>query len=77
MLGKKPDDMIGIDPDLAVTFLLTFLLSLWSKQIFAVMIKNDILAATYPYAIFLIMGLNYRPVYFAVSNIYFYNEKKN
>ena len=58
-----------------VTFLLTFLLSLWSKQIFSVMIKNEVLAATYPYAIFLIMGLNYRPVYFAVSNIYFYNEK--
>ena len=24
MGGQKPDDMIGIDPDLAVTFLLTF-----------------------------------------------------
>jgi O-antigen/teichoic acid export membrane protein len=39
------------------------------------MIKNETLASTYPYAILLIMALNYRPLYFAISNVYFYNER--
>lgn len=58
-----------------ITLVFTFLISLWCKQIFGIMVKNEVLSTTYIYAVFLIMALNYRPMYFAVSNIYFYNEK--
>ena len=53
----------------------TFLFSLWSKEIFAILIKNETLAQTYPYAAILIMALNYRPMYIAASNMFFYYEK--
>lgn len=58
-----------------ITMCGTFIVSLWSKELFGFLIKNEILSKTYPYAIVLIMGLNYRPMYIAASNIFFYNEK--
>lgn len=58
-----------------ITLSTTFLFSLWSKEIFALLIKNEKLAQTYPYAVILIMALNYRPMYIAVSNIFFYHEQ--
>lgn len=53
----------------------TFLFSLWSKEIFSILIRNQSLANTYPYAAILILALNYRPMYIAASNIYFYHEQ--
>lgn len=53
----------------------TSLFSLWSKEIFALLVKNETLAQTYPYAAVLIMALNYRPMYIAASNMFFYHEK--
>lgn len=58
-----------------ITLTSSFLLSLWSKEIFSLLISNEILSQTYPYAIILIMALNYRPMYIAASNMFFYYEK--
>lgn len=60
---------------LIITFLTCFLISLWSKEIFHLLIKNPNLAKAYPYAAILVMALCYRPMYFAASNIYFYYEE--
>src|SRR5690606_4007328 len=56
-------------------FTLTFLASLWLKEIFAILVKNEALAITYPIAIILIMAVNYRPMYFGSVNVLIYNEK--
>lgn len=60
---------------IAVTFFTCFIIALWSKEIFNILIKNPQLAQAYPYAAILIMALCYRPMYFAASNIYFYYEE--
>ncbi|MDE5886273.1 MAG: lipopolysaccharide biosynthesis protein [Muribaculaceae bacterium] len=58
-----------------ITFSICFLIALWSKEIFNILIKNPQLASAYPYAAILIMALCYRPMYFAASNIYFFYEE--
>ena len=58
----------------SITLFGTFLFSIWSKEIFNILISNVELASTYPYAILFIMTLNYRPMYVAVSNIFFLFE---
>lgn len=60
---------------LLLTFSATFLFSLWGKEIFALLIKNDVLSQTYPLGAVLILALNYRPMYIAASNIYFFHEQ--
>ena len=52
----------------------TFLFSLWSKEIFVFLIKNETLQKVYPLAIILVMAYNYRPMYVAASNMFFYHE---
>ncbi|MBD8017029.1 lipopolysaccharide biosynthesis protein [Kaistella pullorum] len=56
-------------------FTLTFLASLWLKEIFSILVKNKELATTYPIAIILIMAVNYRPMYFGSVNVLIYGEK--
>lgn len=56
-------------------FALTFLASIWLKEVFAILVKNDDLAETYPIAILLIMAVNYRPMYFGSVNVLIYGEK--
>lgn len=56
-------------------FSLTFLVSLWLKEIFFLLVKNNELAATYPVAILLIMAVNYRPMYFGSCGVILYGEK--
>ncbi|MBX9853817.1 MAG: oligosaccharide flippase family protein [Cytophagaceae bacterium] len=53
----------------------TFLLCLWIKEIFALMVNNDQLQSCYPYAVFIIMSYSYGPMYFASINLLFYHEK--
>ncbi|MFD3000200.1 lipopolysaccharide biosynthesis protein [Pontibacter toksunensis] len=53
----------------------TFLLALWMKEIFVLLIKNEALQAAYPLAIIILMGYNYRPMYLAVINLLVYKEK--
>jgi len=52
----------------------TFLFSLWSKEIFIFLIRNEGLQKMYPLAIILVMACNYRPMYVASSNMFFYHE---
>lgn len=53
----------------------TFFFCIWSKEAFYLLIKNDALRDSYPIAIILTMSCNYRPMYIASSNMFFYYEK--
>lgn len=53
----------------------TFVVSIWSKEIFGILMKSPALAATYPMSIWIIMSYNYRPMYFGANNKIFYLEK--
>jgi len=55
----------------------TFLLCLWLREFFSIMIKNADLAQMYPLGIIIIMGYNYRPMYFGANNALFFAEKTN
>lgn len=57
------------------TLTISFLLSLWSKELFAFLIRNDELAQMYYLGIWLIMAQAYRPMYLGFSSKYMYFEK--
>lgn len=79
-LFKKNDDY-GVKKMIyslqLVFFAITFLSSIWLKEIFMLMIKNETLKNTYPLAIILIMSYNYRPMYLGSANKLVYTEKTN
>ena len=58
-----------------VVFLAAFIISIWSKEIFGVLISNESLSAAYPFCIAYIMALCYRPMYVIASNYNFFYEK--
>lgn len=58
-----------------MAYSLTFLYSIWSRELYDILISNDEIAATYKYSIILIMALNYRPMYVYCINYFFYYEK--
>lgn len=61
---------------LQVTFFFgTFLLCLWLREVFSIMIRNPDLAKMYPLGIVIIMAYNYRPMYFGANNALFFAEK--
>jgi O-antigen/teichoic acid export membrane protein len=65
---------------LIYSFIIAFLIftsvvSLWSKEIFFMLIKNNELAQMYPLSIIIIMAFNYRTLYYGAVNIAFF--KKN
>lgn len=53
----------------------SFIVCLWFKEIFAILVNNDELQAAYPLAIIMIMGFNYRPLYSGFAIKLFYYEK--
>ncbi|WP_162488653.1 lipopolysaccharide biosynthesis protein [Pontibacter korlensis] len=53
----------------------TSLLSLWMKEIFQLLIKNDVLQQAYPLAIIILMGYNYKPMHLVVESRLFYQER--
>lgn len=55
-------------------FAAAFLLAIWSKEIFRLLLSNESLQSAYPYFILYIMALCYRPLYLNVSNYYFFHE---
>lgn len=57
-----------------MTYTLTFLYSVWSREVYDILISNDEIAATYKYSIILVMALNYRPLYVYCINYFFYYE---
>lgn len=59
----------------AIILIATFLFSIWSKEIFELLIKNNELKKIYPLAIILVMAYNYRSMYIASTNMFFYHEK--
>ena len=61
---------------LQITFIsFSFFVSLWCREIFHFLIKNDELNNVYPIAIIIIMGYAYRPMYWASVNKLFFIEK--
>jgi O-antigen/teichoic acid export membrane protein len=61
---------------LQITFLVgTFGCSIWLKEIFYLLIKNDVLREVYPLGIILVMAYNYRPMYLGANQRLFYLEK--
>jgi len=50
---------------------------LWMREIFIVLIKNEVLQQAYPLAIIILMGYNFRPMYLAVFNTLTYREHTN
>lgn len=57
-----------------MAYSLTFMYSLWSREVYDILISNDEIAATYKYSIILVMALNYRPLYVYCVNYFFYHE---
>ncbi|WP_299755472.1 lipopolysaccharide biosynthesis protein [uncultured Pontibacter sp.] len=55
--------------------LVTSLVSLWMKEIFLFLIKNESLQGAYSLAIIILMGYNYRPMHLAVISVLTYYEK--
>ncbi len=63
---------------LQLMFLLsTSLGSLWMKELFDVLIRNEELQEAFPLAIVILMGYNFRPMYLAASNLLSYREHTN
>lgn len=63
---------------LQVSFwIITFVLSLWMKEVFYLLIKNDVLKEMYPLAVIIVMAYNYRPMYFGANSKLFYAERTN
>ena len=58
-----------------IFFCVTFIPSIWLKEIFSLLIKNDELSKMYPLGIILLMSINYRPMYFGANSFLFFYEK--
>lgn len=60
---------------LQISFIIgTFSVAIWIKEIFQLLISNDELKKAYPFAVIIIMGYAYRPMYWSVVNKLFYEE---
>lgn len=57
-----------------IAYVFTFTFSLWSKEIYLLLVHNEELVNTYKLSIILIMALNYRPIYVYCSSYFFYHE---
>ncbi len=55
----------------------TFLLCLWLREFFSIMIRNADPAQMYPLGSSSLWGYNYRPMYFGANNALFFAEKTN
>ena len=58
-----------------VVCFVSFTLSIWLKEIFQVMVKNEDLANTYSMGIILTMAYAYKPMYTAMATVFYYHEK--
>ncbi|MBB1194696.1 lipopolysaccharide biosynthesis protein [Flavobacterium sp. SOK18b] len=57
--------------------LIPFLLSLWCKEMFLILVKNQDLQQVYPLAVIIIMSYSYRPLYWNVISRLQYNNLTN
>lgn len=60
---------------ISLVFSAAFLLALWSKEIFHILLSNENLQNAYTYFIVYIMAMCYRPLYLNVSYYYFFYER--
>ncbi|QCK15919.1 MATE family efflux transporter [Mangrovivirga cuniculi] len=77
---KKNDDKsaAGLIFILQISFLIiTFILSIWMKELFGLLIKNVELASMYYLGVIIVMAYNYRPMYFGANAKLMYIEKTN
>ncbi|EJF10808.1 hypothetical protein [Pontibacter sp. BAB1700] len=58
-----------------IFFAATFVGSLWMKEVFGFLIRNEELQQAYPLAIVILMGYNFRPMYMAAINLLTFHEK--
>jgi O-antigen/teichoic acid export membrane protein len=58
-------------------FVLTFLMSIWLKELFSFLLRSPGLAEMYSLGIIIIMGYNYRPMYMGSTSKLFFVEKTN
>ena len=58
-------------------FALSFIASIWLKEIFQIMVKNEELSKMYYLAVIIAMSYNYRPMYLGAVNKLFYQEETN
>ncbi|WP_240040790.1 lipopolysaccharide biosynthesis protein [Pseudocnuella soli] len=56
-------------------FFISFIICVWIRELFQLLIKNPDLHTAYPIAIIIIMSYNYRPMYLAAINRLFFLEK--
>lgn len=56
-------------------FALTFILCVWMKELFVFFIRNEELSKMYYLGIIIVMGYNYRPMYFGANSRLMYVEK--
>ncbi len=61
----------------AVFLVATFTGSIWMKEIFQLLLRNQQLQVAYPIAVLLLMGYNFRPFYIVVNNLLLYQERTN
>lgn len=59
----------------AVFLVMTFTVSIWLKEAFQILIKNDSLSNMYGLGILIVMSYSYRPMYLGANNRLFYLEK--
>lgn len=73
---KKDKDLKALTFMLQIFFLIaSFIVCLWLREIFILLIKNAELQAGYFLGIIVIMGYNYRPMYWAVISKLAYYER--
>lgn len=58
----------------ALFLIVTFMLCLWLKELFILLIRNEELRQAYPLAIIILMGYNYKPMYLGATNQLVYRE---
>jgi O-antigen/teichoic acid export membrane protein len=58
-----------------VVCFVSFSISIWLKEIFYLMVKNEDLVSTYSMGIILTMSYAYKPMYTAMATVFYYHEK--
>ncbi|RAW01300.1 lipopolysaccharide biosynthesis protein [Pseudochryseolinea flava] len=58
-----------------VFFAMTFLISIWMRELLSFFIQNDALNQVYNLSVIIVMGYNYRPMYFGSNAKLLYTEK--
>ncbi|GAB3201584.1 oligosaccharide flippase family protein [Pontibacter aydingkolensis] len=79
--SKSREDLHAARQARSMTFALqifflgaTFILCLWLRELFILLIRNEELQQAYPLAIIIMMGYSYRPMYLGAVNLLTYRE---